>query len=107
MNWGEILVAIAQVAIGGGIIQGILAFTRRRSELRQLDRSSDSVAVETASSVVGMLRTELDAAKAENKELKAELTDQQRQIAALAEQVSMLRAELAIARAEISRLKDS
>lgn len=104
MTWTDILVSVAQVAAGGGIVQAVLAFTRRRPELRQLDRTTDSVAVETADHVVGMLRTELDAAKAENAELKKALADQQRQIQALAEQVSLLRTELAIAKAELSRL---
>jgi chromosome segregation ATPase len=98
-------VAVAQVAAGGTIVQGIVALVRRRSELRQLDRSSDSVAVETADHVVNLLRTELGDAKAENAALKTNLADQQRQIQALAEQVSTLRVELAIARAEISRLQ--
>ncbi|MDH2429306.1 hypothetical protein [Sphaerisporangium sp. TRM90804] len=106
MTWGQILLSIAQVAVGGGIVQAILAFTRRRSELRQLDRGSDSVAVETADQVVVMMRTEMQETKAENKELKADLADQQRQIEALAAEVSSLRAELAIARAEIHRLQD-
>lgn len=106
MSWGDVLVSVAQVAAGGTIVQAIVALTKRRAELKQLDRGSDSVAVETADHVVTLLRTELDDAKAENKELKAQLGDQQRQILALAEQVSMLRAELAIARAEISRLQN-
>lgn len=107
MTWGEVAVAVAQVAAGGTIVQGIVALVRRRSELRQLDRSSDSVAVETADHVVNLLRTELDGTKAENAELKQAQADQQRQIQALAEQVSTLRVELAIAKAEISRLQSS
>ncbi|MEU1393661.1 MULTISPECIES: hypothetical protein [unclassified Nonomuraea] len=74
MTWGE--VAVAQVAAGGTIVQGVVALIRRRSELRQLDRSSDSVAVETADHVVNLLRTELDATKAENAALKTDLADQ-------------------------------
>ncbi|MFI6819279.1 hypothetical protein ACIBG7_43310 [Nonomuraea sp. NPDC050328] len=103
MTWSEILVSIAQVAAGGGIVQAIMAFSRRR-QLRQLDRQTDSVAVETADKVVLMLRTELDTTKAENADLKQTQADQQRQIQALAEQVSVLRAELAVARTEIARL---
>jgi predicted RNase H-like nuclease (RuvC/YqgF family) len=105
VTWSEVLVAVAQVAAGGTIVQGVMFMVRRRSELRQLDRTSDSVAVETADHVVNLLRTELDNTKAENKELKDQFADQQRQIQALAEQVSTLRVELAIARAEISRLQ--
>lgn len=104
MSWRDVLVSVAQVAAGGTIVQAVVAFTRRRSELRQLDRSSDSVAVETADHVVQLLRGELDDAKAENASLKKDLADQQRQLQSLAEQVSLLRADLAIARAEISRL---
>lgn len=106
MSWGDVLVSVAQVAAGGTIVQAVVALTKRRSELKQLDRSSDSVAVETADHVVVLLRTELNDTKAENKEHKAQLGDQQRQILALAEQISTLRAELAIARAEISRLQN-
>lgn len=106
MTWSQVLVSVAQVAIGGGIVQAILALTRRRSELRQLDRGSDSVAVETADRLVAMLHTELQGTKAENKEFKATQADQQRQILALAEQVSTLRTELAVAKAEIHRLQN-
>jgi predicted RNase H-like nuclease (RuvC/YqgF family) len=106
VNWGDVLVSVAQVAAGGTIVQAVVALTKRRSELKQLDRGSDSVAVETADHVVVLLRTELSDTKAENKELKAQLGDQQRQIQALAEQVSALRADLAIARAEIARLQN-
>lgn len=105
MSWGDVLVSVAQVAAGGTIVQAVVALTKRRSELKQLDRGSDSVAVETADHVVELVRKELDAAIAENTRLKTDLADQQRQILALAEQISALRAELAIARAEIHRLQ--
>jgi multidrug resistance efflux pump len=106
---GEVLVSIAQVAAGGTIVQAVMAFIRRRSELRQLDRQTDSVAVETADHVVVILRTELDAAKAEIKDLKtdhaSERTDMQRQVQILGERVSRLNAELVIAQSEIVRLQ--
>jgi predicted RNase H-like nuclease (RuvC/YqgF family) len=104
VTWTEILISIAQVAAGGGVVQAIMAWSRRR-QLRQMDRETDSVAVRTANEVVGTLRTELADAKAENAVLKQTLADQQRQIQGLAEQVSTLRVDLAIARAEISRLQ--
>lgn len=106
MNWGDVAVSVAQVAAGGTIVQAVMALTRRRSELRQLDRGSDSVAVETADHVVAMLRTELDLTKAENVELKTQMADQQRQILVLADQVSHLRADLAVAKTEIHRMQD-
>jgi predicted RNase H-like nuclease (RuvC/YqgF family) len=106
VSWGDVAVSVAQVAAGGTIVQAVVALTKRRSELKQLDRGSDSVAVETADHVVGLVREELDTAKAENRELKKELADQQRQIQALAEQVSTLRTDLAIAKSEIHRLQD-
>ncbi|GAA3027166.1 hypothetical protein [Streptosporangium longisporum] len=106
MNWGEVAVSIAQVAAGGTIVQAVISLTRRRSELRQLDRGTDSVAVETADRIVSMLRAELEIAKSENATLKAELADHQRQILALVERVSELRADLAMAKAEIQRLQD-
>lgn len=104
MTWAEIAISVGQVALGGGIVQAVLAITRRRQTLRQLDQQNDSVAVGTATEVVTMLRSELNEAKAENADLKQTQADQQRQIQALAEQVSVLRAELAVAKAEIARL---
>lgn len=109
MNWSDIAVSVAQVAAGGGIVQAILAFTKRRSELRQLDRDSDSVAVETADHVIQMLRTELDDAKEEIVEIKKgceeERRDLQGQIRVLGDRVASLSADLTIARAEIGRLQ--
>ncbi|GIH95451.1 hypothetical protein Psi01_60810 [Planobispora siamensis] len=109
MELSEILIAIAQVAVGGGIVQGALAWSRRRSELRQLDRQTDSVAVGAADTVVTMLRTELQDAKVAAEETSkrnaAEQADLRRQIQHLGEEVSRLRADLVIARAEIARLK--
>ena len=106
----DIFVSIAQVAAGGGLVQGVMAFVRRRSELRQLDTSSDNVIVGTAEHVINLLRTELDDAKTEIKQLKtdhtAERADMQRQIARLGEDVSKVRAENVVMRAEIERLRE-
>jgi non-homologous end joining protein Ku len=122
----DVAVAVAQVAAGGGIVQAILALTRRRSELRRLDRDTDSVAVETADQVMGILRRELLAAKDEllaarqaMDQLQAghaqaiaqqkatqttERREHQRQIQGLVEQVSDLRDELRTAKAQINRM---
>jgi peptidoglycan hydrolase CwlO-like protein len=105
VNGGDILVNIAQVAVGGSLVQGLVLLVRRRSELRQLDRQTDSVSVATADQVVVMLRTELADAKKEIKQLKDEREDQQRQIQALGERVSQIRADLVIAQAELARLR--
>jgi DNA repair exonuclease SbcCD ATPase subunit len=109
MKTGDVLVSVAQVAAGGGIVKGIEAAIRRRSELRQLDRQSDSVEVSTAKDLVAMLRTELDDAKEELRRLKAdhatERADQQRQIQTLGERVSQLSTDLVVAQAEIARLR--
>ena len=109
VHTSDVIVSIAQVAAGGTIVQGILAFFRRRSELRQLDTQSDNVIVGTAEHVITLLRTELDDAKEEIKQLKkdhaAERADFQRQITRLGEQVSKVTAELVVARAEIDRLQ--
>lgn len=111
MKGSDVVVAIAQVAAGGTIVQGVMALLRRRSELRQLDSQTDSVAIETANHVMGMLRKELDDAKAELAQLKrdheAERQDLQRQIQKLGTRVSGLSAELAVERAEISRLRSA
>lgn len=109
VHTSDVVVSIAQVAAGGTIVQGILAFFRRRTELRQLDSQSDNVIVGTAEHVVVLLRTELDDAKDEITQLKkdhaAERADMQRQIARLGEQVSKVTADLVVARAEIHRLQ--
>jgi chromosome segregation ATPase len=106
----DVFVSIAQVAAGGGLVQGALAFFRRRGELRQLDTQSDNVIVGTAEHVITMLRTELDDAKDEIKQLKtdhaAERADFQRQITRLGEQVSKVTSDLVVARAEINRLQE-
>lgn len=110
VHTSDVIVSIAQVAAGGTIVQGFLAFFRRRTELRQLDTQSDNVIVGTAEHLVTLLSTELDDTKAEMAQLKkdhaAERTDMQRQITRLGEQVSKVNADLAIARAEINRLQE-
>jgi hypothetical protein len=110
VHTSDVIVSIAQVAAGGTIVQGVLAFFRRRSELRQLDTQSDSVIVGSAEHLVVLLRGELDDTKAEMKQLKKdhalERADFQRQITRLGEQVSKVNAELVVARAEISRLQE-
>jgi chromosome segregation ATPase len=98
VNAGDVLVAIAQVAAGGTLAQGVMAFVRRRSELRQLDRETDSVAVDTADKLLTMLRTELESAKAESADLR-------RQVNLLGDEVARLRADLVVARAEINRIR--
>ncbi|MEW9530748.1 hypothetical protein [Microbispora sp. NPDC049125] len=109
MAVADVLIAIAQVAAGGTIVQGALAFFRRRAELRQLDRQTDSVAVETADRVMVMMRKELEDAKAASakaaEENAAEQADLRRQITLLGDEVSRLRAELVVARAQIARLQ--
>lgn len=109
VHTSDVIVSIAQVAAGGTIVQGVLAFFRRRSELRQLDTASDNVIVGTAEHVITLLRTELDDAKDEIKQLKKdqqiERADFQRQITRLGEDVSKVRAENAVMKAEIERLR--
>jgi chromosome segregation ATPase len=109
VHTSDVIVSIAQVAAGGTIVQGLLAFFRRRSELRQLDTNSDNVIVGTAEHVITMLRTELDDAKDEIKQLKtdhaAERADMQRQLSRLGEDISRVRAENVVMKAEIERLQ--
>jgi FtsZ-binding cell division protein ZapB len=97
----DVVVSIAQVAAGGTIVQAMVAIFRRRGELRQLDRQTESVAVDTADHVVTMLRTELIDAKEETGRLKLERSGLQRQVDALTQQVSALRVELTTTRAEL------
>jgi chromosome segregation ATPase len=106
MKTSDVIISVAQVAMGGTIVQGFVALIRRRSELRQLDRNTDSVVVETAEHLVGVLRSELDQALAENRQLKADLADMQRQVQALGARISKLGADLVVAQAEIARLRD-
>jgi predicted nucleic acid-binding Zn-ribbon protein len=105
----DVIVSVLQVAAGGTIVQGVLAFFRRRSELRQLDTASDNVIVGTAEHVITLLRTELDDAKDEIKQLKKDHADEradfQRQITRLGEDVSRVRAENVVMKAEIERLQ--
>lgn len=101
----DIVVSIAQVAAGGTVVQAMVALFRRRGELRQLDRQTESVAVDTADQLVTMLRTELVDAKAEIARLKLERDDLQRRVGTLSEQVGAARSELAAARAEMGRLR--
>lgn len=109
VHTSDVIVSIAQVAAGGTIVQGLLAFFRRRTELRQLDTQSDNVIVGTAEHVITLLRTELDDAKDEIKQLKtdhaAERADMQRQLTRLGEDISRVRAENVVMKAEIERLQ--
>jgi FtsZ-binding cell division protein ZapB len=102
----DVFVSIAQVAAGGGLVQGIMAFLRRRTELRQLDTASDNVIVGTAKDVIELLHAELNGAKNEIKQLKDERADMQRQITRLGEDVSNVRAENVVMKAEIARLQE-
>jgi len=105
----SIVVSIAQVAAGGTIVQAVMAFVRRRSELRQLDSQSDNVMIGTAEHLVIMLRTELTTTKAdmekERAAYRAEREDTTRQIEKLGQDVSQLRAENVVMRAELARLR--
>jgi hypothetical protein len=110
VHTSDVIVSIAQVAAGGTIVQGILAFFRRRTELRQLDTQADNVIVGSAEHLVVMLREELTETKAEMRQSKkdhaAEVADLQRQVSRLGDQVSKVTAELVVARAEINRLQE-
>lgn len=105
MKTADVIVSIAQVAAGGTIVQAMVAVMRRRSELRQLDRQSESVAVGTADQVVTMLRRELVDAKQDVAELKQERANLLRQVESLGQQVSSVSADLAVARADLARLR--
>ena len=105
MTWTEMLLAVVQVAAGGTIVQAVVAFVRRRSELRKLDRESDSVAVETADRMIVMLRTELEQVRAELDLSRAERDALRKQVTVLGDDLAKLRVELVVARAEISRLQ--
>ncbi|WP_018656958.1 hypothetical protein [Actinomadura flavalba] len=80
MTTADVIVSIAQIAAGGTIVQAVVAVLRRRSELRQLDRQSESLAVETADRLVGMLRAEMLAAHEQIAALRTERTALLRQI---------------------------
>ncbi|MEU5882164.1 hypothetical protein [Spirillospora sp. NPDC047279] len=107
MNTTDIIVSIAQVAAGGTIVQAMVAVFRRRGELRQLERQNESVAVDTADQLVGMLRRELVESKQELADVKQDRENLQRQVGSLSEHVSKVSADLAVARADISRMRDT
>lgn len=101
---GQVVVSVAQVALGGSIVQGVLALTRRRGELKQLDRQSDSVVVESANNLVQMHRAALESAEKKIAELTDSREDMRRQLQSLAERLSALQADLAILQADNTRL---
>jgi uncharacterized protein YgiM (DUF1202 family) len=109
VSFSNVAVSVAQIAAGGTIAQMIRVVVNRRSELRQLDNRTDSVAVENAAHVIKLLRTELDANIAKTAKLEkdyaAERADMQRQITRLGEDVSRVRAENVVMKAEIGRLQ--
>jgi len=96
----EAVVRVAEIALGGSIVQAIVAFLRRRGEARQLDRETDSIAVDTAEKTVLLVRSQLEQATNRVNELEDELEDRTREITRLAGQVVKLRAEVAVLRAE-------
>ncbi|MBW8484883.1 hypothetical protein [Actinomadura parmotrematis] len=104
MTTSDIVVSIAQLAAGGTIVQALVAVMRRRGELRQLDRQTESVAVSTADQLVTMLRRELMDAKAEVSGLRQDRSSLAEQVERLSRQVSEINADLAEARAVSSRL---
>lgn len=106
MTTADIVVSIAQVAAGGTIVQAMVAVMRRRSELRQLDRQTESVAVDTADQLVTMLRRELLEAKREVADLKQDRSTLLQQIETLGNQVSRVSADLAVARADLLRQRE-
>ncbi|MQY08311.1 hypothetical protein [Actinomadura macrotermitis] len=105
MSSADIVVSVAQVAAGGTIVQALVAVMRRRSELRQLDRQTESVAVDTADQLVTMLRRELLDAKEEISGLKQDRASLVQQIELLSRQVSTASADLAVARADLARTR--
>ncbi|MGK5550701.1 hypothetical protein ACSNOI_03725 [Actinomadura kijaniata] len=84
MTTTDIVVTLAQVAAGGGLVQAVVAVMRRRGELRQLDRQSESLAVDTADQLVLMLRRELRESREELDDLRRDRDSLQRRLDALA-----------------------
>lgn len=96
----DAVVRVAEIALGGSIVQAIVAFLRRSGEARQLDRETDSIAVDTAEKTILLVRSQLEQETNHVTELEGELSDRIREVRRLADQIVKLRAELSVLRAE-------
>ncbi|HEX8761684.1 MAG TPA: hypothetical protein VF734_17315 [Pseudonocardiaceae bacterium] len=119
------ILQVAAIATGGGFVQLLIFILKRRSELRNLDATSDSTALPSANSYSATLpggekavREELDKKHAHLESLQkqwdieqAKLTDalnnQRREVERLAADLARCRADLAVADARIAELTNS
>ncbi|WP_067483026.1 hypothetical protein [Actinomadura hibisca] len=106
MTSGDALVAIAQIVAGGGLVQAVVAVLRRRGELRQLDRQSESLAVNTADQLLIMLRRELTESRQEVAGLRQDRAALLTRIEQLSAQVAEGRVGAPRPRVEVDKPRD-
>lgn len=99
------LLDVAKVAVGGSLAQAVVTLLRRRSEVRQLDRETDSVAVETMESVIVRLHSELDHTKADFVQVNEECCRKDAQVRRLSDRVVKAETENSTLRAEVAMLR--
>jgi hypothetical protein len=112
VDTGTVLVSIAQIALGGGLVQIAVraggAFSRRvsKSGQRQTNVTTDSTSVETADAVLVMVRGELQRLReqqaAEKKEWDTERATTTESLENAAREVQRAHAELARAKSDLS-----
>ncbi|MGH8906097.1 MAG: hypothetical protein ACRD0K_06205 [Egibacteraceae bacterium] len=110
----DFLSRVAPVFIGGGAVQAVLALSKRRGESRQLDRQTDSVAVESTERAIRVVNQQLDRAMQQIEERDTDLAERAQQVKRLADQKARLRtqvlnlqADLALARSRIAELTNA
>jgi len=99
------LLDVAKVAVGGSLAQAIVTLLRRRSEVRQLDRETDSVAVETMEAVIVRLRSELEQVEGSLAEVQDECRRKDAQVRRLSDRVVKAETENSTLRAEVVMLR--
>lgn len=120
MDAGTVLVSVAQVALGGGLVQigvrAFSAFSRRvsKSGQRQTNASTDSTSVETADAVLIMVRGELQRLREQQATEKSawdaeritstqSLENAAREVQRAHAELARVKNDLAVAQAQISQ----
>lgn len=123
MDGGTVLISIAQIALGGGAVQvGVRLFTSLHRRLSKTDQrkenvSTDSTSVQTADSVLIMVRGELqrlsDQRAAERKEWDTErlattqsLENATREVQRANTEIARLKSDLSIVQAQLTQRGD-
>jgi hypothetical protein len=111
----QLLLGIVTVALGGSVVQLIIYFLRRRSEMRALDKTSTAPLLDSAQGLIGAYKeasqraTErLDRFQAQMEQKDIEHSASMRRIQEenrrMAVEISRLQTDLAIANGQIEQL---